>query len=535
MKKRRNEKGSITLFVLIAMLFFTIYLVGMYILSTNSETSQIEEMAKIKEIYEQGVNNIDDVYATVEDRLNKEMLAQEIKLDGSWSSANKVNKPKLENTGLEPVVINSDGTTSKIDKTKEDWYSYDGANNKWANAKTEDGSMFVWIPRYAYKIKYNDESDKSQGGEIDVVFLQGTSNLDKNGQDVTSENYVNEAGETGAYIVHPAFEDGSSTGYPNGEWNKKIEGFWMAKFEAGYEEAEQATDSNVGYSTIMSWDGTNTADKAENYYGTREVGTKIKYPTYTANKPSFNYIGISDAYDLCQDMTATNAPYKLNENTVDSHLTKNSEWGAVAYLTHSKYGRNGQEITINNVSVNGEQTAYAITGYGGASVSAEEVTTNLTAIENNEVEGSWTTSQGQKASSTGNIYGIYDLSGGLWEWTAGYIAPESGNYQDYGGSLKGESNQYKSKYAGISATDTDNYNEIGNIGRKGEAIWETSTEGTEITSWNENFSNFVYSSQPFIARGADWIDSSSAGIFAFSRVNGYNVYFMGFRPILIIK
>ena len=35
-------------------------------------------------------------------------------------------------------------------------------NKKWANAKTEDGSMWVWIPRYAYKVVYNDPSDKSK-------------------------------------------------------------------------------------------------------------------------------------------------------------------------------------------------------------------------------------------------------------------------------------------------------------------------------------------------------------------------------------
>lgn len=30
----------------------------------------------------------------------------------------------------------------------------------------------------------------------------------------------------------------------------------------------------------------------------------------------------------------------LNYNTtLDSHLMKNSEWGATAYLTHSQYGR----------------------------------------------------------------------------------------------------------------------------------------------------------------------------------------------------
>ena len=396
----------------------------------------------------------------------------------------------------------------------------------------------MWIPRYAYKITYNDASDKSQGGTIDVVFLQGKSNLDKDGKDVTQESYVDEKGQTGAYIVHPAFEDGSSTGYPNGEWDKKIEGIWVAKFEAGYQEADTAINSNIGYSTIYSWEiNGNSADRTTYYYGEREVGTKIKYPTFTAGKPSINYIGISDSYDLCKDLTSTNAPYKLNADKVDSHLTKNSEWGAVAYLTHSKYGRNGQEVTINNVSVDGESTAYAITGYAGTSAISGEVITNLEAISNNQLQGSWTTEQGQKASSTGNIYGIYDLSGGLWEWTAGYIAPETGNYQTYGGSLKGESNQYKSKYAGVSETDETNYKETANINRIGEAIWETSTSGAwpSKTSWNSDYSYFVYSTETFIVRGGKWSYASSAGVFAFFRGIGYSNSSVGFRPVLLVE
>ncbi len=250
-----------------------------------------------------------------------------------------------------------------------------------------------------------------------------------------------------------------------------------------------------------------------------------------------NYIGISDSYDLCKDLTSTNAPYALNTNKVDSHLTKNSEWGAVAYLTHSKYGRNGQEVTINNITVYGENTVYAVTGYAGESIDTEEVVTNLTDINNNQVAGSWTTAQGQKASSTGNIYGIYDLSGGLWEWTAGYIALETGNYQTYGGSLKGESNQYKSKYAGVSGTEETNYNETANKGRIGEAIWETSTSGelSSTTSWNSDYSYFVFSLGPFVLRGGSWGYASSTGVFAFTRDPGYSSYNVGFRAVLVVE
>lgn len=67
----KQEKGSITLFVVISMLFFVMFLTGMYMLSATAESGVIEEQARIKEIYEQGVNNIDEVYATLDNDSRK--------------------------------------------------------------------------------------------------------------------------------------------------------------------------------------------------------------------------------------------------------------------------------------------------------------------------------------------------------------------------------------------------------------------------------------------------------------------------------
>ena len=57
----------------------------------------------------------------------------------------------------------------------------DTKETKWANAKTEDGSYWVWVPRYAYKITYyTDETKlvesntKTKYGDIDVLFLYET-------------------------------------------------------------------------------------------------------------------------------------------------------------------------------------------------------------------------------------------------------------------------------------------------------------------------------------------------------------------------
>lgn len=520
MKILKEEKGSIVLFVLIAMLFFVMYLVGMYMLSANSESSITSETARIKEIYEQGVDNIDDVYNTLK-RKNK----------------TQVNAPKLAD-GMIPVKWNE---TELIKTTQYDteWYAYEDTSlakqentSKWANAETEDGSMWVWIPRFAYKINYTNLSDKSLGGTIDIVFLKDDTNKDFRGLDVTNTNYIDENGKEGAYIVHPAFRDGTRNGFANGEWNKEITGFWMAKFEAGYAgtvgDATTAQDSNV---TIT------VNNQTKNYYGTRAIGDKIKYPIFKANRPSMNYLGISDAFDLCKNLTNDNNPYGLTSKT-DSHLTKNSEWGAVAYLTHSKYGINGQEVRINNVYVaNNESTICGVTGYGAlADNASQDKSRNLATLTAENATGSWTTVNGQTASNTKNIYGIYDLSGGLWEWTAGYIAPTSGAYISYGGKLKENStnsDRYKSKYVGTAQTNMGNYSQITNQSRKGEAIWETSSNIDGFSSWGNDYAFFVYSEEPFLVRGADNTNGSGAGVFAFSSVDGSCSAYVGFRPVLI--
>ena len=46
MKNIKDEQGSVTLFVLVAMLFIIIYLVSLYVISSNSETATLEQTRK---------------------------------------------------------------------------------------------------------------------------------------------------------------------------------------------------------------------------------------------------------------------------------------------------------------------------------------------------------------------------------------------------------------------------------------------------------------------------------------------------------
>ena len=64
-------------------------------------------------------------------------------------------------------------------------------------------------------------------------------------------------------------------------------------------------------------------------------------------------------------------------------MIKNMEWGAVAYLKQSQYGLEDVDIAINN---NG--TTY-YTGGGASNAYKDNIT----------------------QSTTGNIYGVYDMSG----------------------------------------------------------------------------------------------------------------------------
>ena len=65
MKKRRNEKGSITLYVLVAMMLMCFVVIGVYMNASNRKANQMKELEKIKEEYERENNNIDEIYEEV--------------------------------------------------------------------------------------------------------------------------------------------------------------------------------------------------------------------------------------------------------------------------------------------------------------------------------------------------------------------------------------------------------------------------------------------------------------------------------------
>ena len=371
--------------------------------------------------------------------------------------------PKIQ-TGMEKVTWTKNGDTWIEDQIPQtEWYKYvakegTGGNNssKWANIKI-DGSYFVWIPRYAYRITYYASIDST----IPTGFSDGwgiwRASDGKIQNKITNDIGIETVEYNGnKYIVHPAFCNGIDNSFKNGEWNADLAGIWVAKFEASEKDATT--------------------------------------PKFEPGKSSWRSIDIGTMF--------TNS--KNFDPELNSHLMKNSEWGAVVYLTHSQYGRNGTEVTINNNS-------NYITGNAGNSTDDSESTTT----------NAYNTEKGVLASSTENVYGIYDLSGSAWEYVAGYYSGAESDYLNSGSSFTSTktSDQYSTVYNGTSYSSSFIY---------GDATYETA-------GWFSDYVDFVDSKVPFFLRGGHYNDETLAGAFYFNKGSGYSYSYSGFRACLALQ
>ena len=164
---------------------------------------------------------------------------------------------------------------------------------------------------------------------------------------------------------------------------------------------------------------------------------------------------------------------------------------------------------------------------------------------------SWNQKGGIVASSTGNMTGIYDLSGGLWERTASYVANGHDNLLKYGVSvtyngdvLKTTSTKYTMVYPHDSTVDNStkddteenlnaasNANYAKNTKIYGDAIRETSTSET-TNSLQDGYLLFVGLKNPFMVRGGALWGGSHSGRFSFTRKDGFNDFTDGFRTVI---
>ena len=126
---------------------------------TNQATVyEQEEMNRVADYMSNMLNGIGGGSTTPEE--------PELPSDGSFSEEKGVNTPNL-GEGMTPIKWNGNAWVETTGDDEE-WYDYSA--KKWANAKTSDGSMWVWIPRYAYSITsmYHTTGDTTTAGTIEV-------------------------------------------------------------------------------------------------------------------------------------------------------------------------------------------------------------------------------------------------------------------------------------------------------------------------------------------------------------------------------
>ena len=571
---KKRGQAAITLVALVVTIVVLILLAGVSINLVIGNNGIMQKALKAKESMEQAAKEEQEGLSALEERLN---------------SLNTANAPVLL-TGMTPIKFTmptEDKMGEIVETTADDadWYSYGvkAEEKKWANAKTQDGSMWVWIPRFAYRV----DNDKKV---IDVVFLQGTTDnyFDENGnlQTAKRQKSANETIDTTTgYTVHPAFTDESSIKFANGGWDKELTGIWVAKFDAGYASGNNTATvkaSSVNYSKSKVWTyrterGTETdgSEDARNWldgiYGA--TTTSIKYPTFQGVTYAMNYINHNDSFNIAKVLNENGNIYGLSTSDSDSHLMKNSEWGACSYLSLSKYGLYNVDIKINSVNLNsgnrkrtensgksGVDSVYAVTGCAGGN--SNTTIDTLKAVTANKADSKggayvWNQKNGQASSTTGTIYGVYDMSGTVWERTAAYVANGNGSLRGNGASiayngntLKTESTKYTTVYPfnekdseGNAITNIDaasQQNFVANSKIYGDAVRETnsgkagtSESGWNYSSWTSDYSYFPALSYPFFVRGGYLWDGSHAGVCAFYRVSGNSSCHYGFRAVLV--
>ena len=489
------------------------------------------------------------------------------------------NSPEIV-AGMLPVIYDE---TAKAWKKVDDsnlgkWYDY--SEKKWANVMLSDGieidengivttmgSMFVWIPRYAYCIT----SGYQQGGEnvrgtIDIKFLKENTNLTT---DEKTTRFSDVAGQ-GNWIIHPVFTDGSKNNYAEGGWDRELNGFWVAKFEAsGVENGQAVGNASESSSTPVA--------------PTENTAVRV-----LPNVISWRHITIGDSQYRCMQM-CQNTNYGWTAGSVDTHLIKNDEWGAVAYLCYSPYGN---VPMINGSCVNAGSYSYNLyTGAGPQSSSSEDKYT----YDSNHA---YNTELGVLTSTTGNEYGIYDMAGGCQDPVAAYLNNKNNNLNNNGNSTYATyftNNELNSEYAkywnryevsseernnaividsnetltqkqlwstdlntekyniarlrittatynnaelckGIGANEVSgSFSYYGVNSNKSWAWFLTTTQTGNGRAWDSDLMNIGHAYGPFLMRGGSFGLDDRAGVLYYGMHEGIIRYYIGFRPALVIN
>ena len=444
-----------------------------YVLCTNTFTNATETheyslaswISPKTNIFEAGGTHQTIIGGTVKFKVSVETV-ETTNLDTSGANA-----PILASNMIPVYYDETSDVWKKADANNKNsvyqWYSYEASGNKkgmWANAVTvkesnrqtylnatpgttismdDINTMWVWIPRFNAVTPSNYNGGTADNpGAIDVTFVKQNE------------------------LALDAFTFG----------DKNLSGFWYGKFETSHTTlASSTTNNNLGC--------------------TNETCSNANGIIIKPNVKSLRNNNVSNFFFASRSMKQTGNSFGFVKDEVDTHMSKNNEWGAVAYLTQSIYGRCTDSTTCTEIGIN-NNSVYA-TGYGAPAGSDTSAT-----------NGTYDTDLGKNASTTKNIFGIYDMSGGATEYVMGVYNNTISN--------SGFSSLPNEKY----------YNNYTVVSYTGHAL-------TETKKWYSDYAIFVNSSYPWFVRGGSYSNGAYAGVFGFNYDTG--VSYSGYSSHLVIS
>ena len=420
---------------------------------------------------------------------------------------------------LVPVEYNNDKWVV-ADQYSDSWYNYD--DQKWANAVilksgvtknvgdtvsvdgTEAVMMYVWIPRFEYNYKKLETEltaeEKNTPPAIEINFIS---------KETTTPS-------SNDYKVHPAFTFGT----------EEKSGMWVGKFELSSVGENLTVGNNLGCSSTQTEGCTNNI-------------TNLRI---LPNVSSLRYNNVSNFFYAIKGIANI-----FGLSNTDIHMMKNSEWGAVAYLSQSKYGKYGNnDYSGVYKEVYQNKSENYITGSSNGTPSTSNSNKRDPQCAYNDMQdlgkdGDNKMGQcGPGASTTGTIYGVYDMSGGSWEYVMGAYGDDDGIYSGYSTSLNsgftGRTGNDNSQVEGSTVPEPKYYD-----------IYKTSTANTacdgvcyghglsETSGWYGDYADMVTSSTPWFVRGGYYDANSYAGVFGFSTHDGSSGYYGSARVVGFAK
>ena len=420
----------------------------------------------VKQEIDDSKTNISLTGCTFKFKVNVSTVEQNLDTSGA-------NKPVLASNMIPVYYDEAKNVWKKADKNNSQkeyrWYSYSSTGEykgMWANAVTvkeanrqtylnadvgaiismdDINTMWVWIPRFNAVTPSNyNGGTQAKPNAIDVTFVK------------QNETAID------------AFTFGT----------KELSGFWYGKFETSHTTLASSTTAN-------------------NLGCTNETCSNANGIIIKPNVTNLRYNNVSNFFFASRSMEQSGNSFGFVSSEVDTHMSKNNEWGAVAYLTQSIYGRCTSSTTCTEVGINNNVNKQ--TGYGAPAGSNTSVAT-----------GTYNMTSGKDASTTKTIYGIYDMSGGANEYVMGVYNKTIGS-------------------SGFnSLPDEKYYNNYTVTSYSGHAL-------TETQEWYWDSAGYVESSYPWYSRGGTFVDSSNAGVFKFTQANGGRGDYMSFHVVISNK